>query len=316
MYATLLLVLLSPFLWQESEQAAEYRRQFAQYTDLAAISDPVERVTEFMDFVDEGFQDQLIGAVQAGIQASLEELASVGSDELYPLADRWDAQSNGLNGAGLSLQAAAGSQNNEMIVKYGEIIYQVQPIADIADVLARSYSLLDNNEKYLEYANIIINDRGIGEAFDFAYNIFQQELAVPNWETAAGWATRLNSLSSAPSGVAAAEWQGMGQEFQKTIARASYEGGRHQEAISEYRTLSAMDRDLRGEANFYMGQSYLELQNFNLAMQRFADASVVNDATYSGPARAMLEEIYRTNTGGTLENIEQNVRAAARARMR
>ena len=317
MYATLLLVLLSPLVWQESEEAAEYRRQHAHYTDTLGLPDDGERAKQFMDFVDEGFQDQLIGAVQAAIQESLQGLSNAGQfDALYPLADRWDKQTDELSGTAISLQAAAGSGNNEMIVKYGEIVYVVEPIVDIAEIMAVSYSALGNNAKYLEYANIVINEKGVADAFDFSYNIYQQELAAEDWAGASRWAQRLAALGSTPGGVTAAEWRGMGQDFQTTVARAHYEGDQHRDAIREFTTLAGMDRGLRGQANFYMGQSYLELQEFNLAMQRFADASVVNDATFSGPSRAMLEEIYRTNTGGTLENIEDNVLRAARARMR
>lgn len=51
-------------------------------------------------------------------------------------------------------------------------------------------------------------------------------------------------------------------------------------------------------------------------MARCADAAVLNDVTYSGPARALVEQIYTTNTGGTLEGFDDNVMAPARARMR
>ena len=317
MYATLLLVLLSPLGWQESAEVTEYRQQHAHYTDVLDLADPADRAKQFMDFVEEGFQEQLTGAVQAGINDSLDELSGTGQfDLLYPLADRWDAQTGELNGAVFSLTAAAGSENNEMIIKYGETIYAAQPIIDIAQLLAVSYTTLGNNAKYLEYANIVINEKGVADAFDFSYNIYQQEYRAEDWDGAAGWAQRLAGLGSAPGGVAASEWQEMGKDFQTTVARAHYEGGRHREAVREFDTLQDMDRGLRGMANFYMGRSYLELQEFNLAMQRFADASLVNDDTFSGPARAMLEEIYRTNTGGTLLNIEDNVLRAARARMR
>ena len=317
MYATLLLVLLSPLGWQEPDSEADYRTDHAHYTDLLALPDMADQATQFMDFVDEGFDDRLIGAVQAAIQEVLGGLSGARQfDSLYPLADRWDAQTGELSGAAISLQAAAGSGNNEMIVKYGEIVYEVQPIVDIAQIMAVSYSTLGNNRKYLEFANIVISEKGVADAFDFSYNIYQQELAVEGWDTAADWAMRLAALGSVPAGVTSGEWRDMERDFQTTIARSHYEGKRYQEAIREFTTLAEMDRGLRGQSNFYKGQCYLALQDFNLAMQRFADAYVVNDATFSGPSRAMLEEIYRTNTGGVLEGIEENVLRAARARMR
>jgi hypothetical protein len=68
-------------------------------------------------------------------------------------------------------------------------------------------------------------------------------------------------------------------------------------------------------ANLQIGRSYLELQEFATALDHFANAYVLGDATYSGPARAMVEEIYTTNTGGSLEGLEESVLRPARRRM-
>ena len=86
---------------------------------------------------------------------------------------------------------------------------------EIAEILASSNSALGNNDKYLEYANVVIEDKGVAESFDFAYNIFQQERSTGNWDTVAGWANRLKALSAAPPGVSVADWRNMGIEFQR-----------------------------------------------------------------------------------------------------
>ena len=318
MYQALLLVLLLPMGLQEEDPDAEYREDFTQYEEIGAIADPAERVTRFMDFADQGFDDRLLGAVEGGIQAAMEALALPGTDALYPLADRWDEQTGGVTGAALSLQTAAAGGDQENIVKYGEIIYAVNPIVEIADVIARSYSALGNNEMYLEFADIVISEKGVADAFDFSYDIYEKELAVPNWGTAADWAMRLAALGSAPAGVTSGEWLDMGQGFQTTIARAEFEGGRWEAAIREYQTLAGLDRDQRAISNFYMGRCYFELggsTNVNLALERFADAAVLNDATYSEPSRAMVEEIFVLNAGGDLSGLDDQVLAPARARM-
>jgi hypothetical protein len=319
MFATLLVVLVLPFggVQEADDPEAQYRQEYATFTDISAVADPAARATQFMDFQDEGFDQRLAEYVTGGVQTALVELTeSQRYDDLYPLADRWDEQTGGYTGAAIGLQASAADGNNEMITKYGEIVYAQQPVADIAQVIATSYSALDNNEKFLEFANITIDAKGLAEAFDFAYNIFGQALAAQNWDEAADWARRLKGLASAPAGVSATEWQGMQVEFQTTIARAAYEGERWDVAIREYQALGAMGRGQRGISNFYLGQIYLKTEQFNLAMQRFADASLANDQRFSSGSRSMLEEIYKANTGGTLEGLEENVLGAARARMR
>ena len=96
-------------------------------------------------------------------------------------------------------------------------------------ILAGSNSALGNNDKYLEYANVVIEEKGVAESFDFAYNIFQQERSTENWDAAAGWANRLKALSAAPPVVSVADWRNMGIEFQRSIAR----GGIRRRAIPE-----------------------------------------------------------------------------------
>ena len=315
MYQALLMVLLLPLGLQESDEAQQYRQDYAQYEDIVAMTDTVERATAFMDFVDQGFDDRLIGVVAVGIQTALEELSG---DVLYPLGDRWDAQTGAVTGAVRSLQSAAGAGDHANIVKYGEIVYAANPITEIAEILAGSNSALGNNDKYLEYANVVIEDKGVAESFDFAYNIFQQERSTENWDAAAGWANRLKALSAAPPGVSVADWRNMGIEFQRSIARAEFEGERYPNAITQYRMLADMDRSLRAISNIYMGRSHFAIggpDQVNQALARFADAAVLNDPNVSDAAMTMVEEIYTTNTG-TLERIDENVLDAARERMR
>ena len=254
MHGALLIVLLSPMGMQESDEAQQYRRDYAQYEEILAVEDPAERATAFLDFGDQGYDDRLLGGVAAGIQGALEALA--GTDALYPLADRWDAQTGELTGAAMALQSAASGGDNENIVKYGEIIYAANPVVDIAKAMAASYSALGNEAKFEEYANVAIDEQGLAENFDFAYNMFQRA----EGGEAAAWARRLqDGLSSAPEGVSLAEWLQMEIEFQRSVASAEFEAGRFQNAISEYRALAGMDRGQRAISNLFMCRSHLEI---------------------------------------------------------
>jgi hypothetical protein len=169
MHVTLLMVLLLPMAgWQEPDVEADYRADYAKFTDISNLADPAERATQFMDFQEEGYDERLAEFVPGGIQNALIALMEAQrADEVYPLADRWDTQTGTNTGAAIALQAAATAQNPEMIVKYGEPIYVENPVVDIAEILAENYHGLDNNEKYLEYANIVIVERGVADSFQF-----------------------------------------------------------------------------------------------------------------------------------------------------
>lgn len=316
MYATLLLVMLLPGVWQEDPQA-EYRQDYAQYTDIAAVEDLAERATQFMDFQAEGFDSQLDDYVHEGIFEALLGLYESGrTDALYPLVDRWRETTGDARAVALGFQAAAQSNDHANIVKYGADFYEDNPSGEIAQVLATSYQELGNTAEFERHVEDAIDALGIAANFGFAYEMFANELETPNWQEAADWAERIRSdVTSAPEGISAADWREIQVEFQTAIARAAYEREDYQAAITEYTELAGMNRDLRAMANLYMGRSYFELEEFNDAMEHFANAWVLNHPTYSGPARTMVEEIYRANAGNSLEGLEENVLQDARRRM-
>jgi tetratricopeptide (TPR) repeat protein len=318
MYGALLLMLLLPAGLQEDDPDAQYRLEFERYEQIAMMTDPAARATSFMDFSEEGFDERLAGSVQGAIQAALEEIAASGAlDALYPLADRWDSQTGEMTGAIISLQSAAGAGDHEAILKYGETFYAANPIVDVAELLAVSHDALGNDAKFLEHAATVIDGKGVADAFNFANAIYGRALEASDWDGAAEWARQFRALPSPPAGISGADWNAMQIDFQRTIARAEFEGGRYENAIREYQTLLGMNPSLRAMVNFYLGRSYFALggsENLNLALLRFADAGVLEDATYSPPSMEMVYSIYEANIGSR-EGLDENVLAPARERM-
>lgn len=313
---TLLLLTTGP---QETDPDAQYRLEFERYEAIAAVEDPAERATAFMDFADEGFDERLAGSVLGGTQEGIEAVAASGDlDTLYNLADRWDAQTGQMTGSIIALQSAIGASDHEAIVRYGDPFYETNPIVDIAEVLAVSHDALGNTDRFIEYANVVIGEKGIADAFNFAEVMYGRDLNASDWEGAAEWARQFRALSSAPAGVSPGDWNTMQIEFQRTIARAEYEAGRFENAVSEYQTLAGMDPGQRAYAWFNMGRAYFEMgspADISLALERFADAAVVDDPNVSPAALNMVQEIYRANTGDTLEGLDENVMNAARERV-
>jgi tetratricopeptide (TPR) repeat protein len=310
--------MLLPGVWQDvPDPNAAYREDYARYTDISAIEDLADRATQFMDFQAEGFDSQLEEYVQEGIFEALIGLYEGGqADALYPRIDRWLETTDDDRAIALGFQAAAQAGDHPNIVKYGSVFYEANPSGEIAQVLATSHKELGNTEEYVRQVDDAINALGIAANFSFAYDMFANELEDGNWQGAADWAERIRTeVTSAPEGISASDWQEIQIEFQSTVARAAFEAGRHREAVTEYTKLADMDRDRRAMANLQIGRSYLELQEFATALDHFANAYVLGDATYSGPARAMVEEIYTTNTGGSLEGLEESVLRPARRRM-
>lgn len=317
MYATLLLVMLLPGVWQENPENAAYRQDYAQYTDIAAIEDLAERATQFLDFQAEGFDSRLDAYVHEGIFEALLGLYEGGqTDALYPLADRWKESTGDARAVALGFQAAAQSGDHQNIVKYGAEFYEQNPSGEIAQVLATSYKELGNTAEYTRYVDDAIDALGIPANFGFAYEMFADRLESGDWAGAAEWAERIRSeVTSAPEGISAADWREIQTEFQSAVARAAFEAGNHRQAIAEYEALIGMDRDQRAMAYLYIGRSSLEIGAYADALETFANSYVLNDPVYSDPAQAMVLEIYRTNTGGTTEGLEENVLGPARRRM-
>jgi tetratricopeptide (TPR) repeat protein len=317
MYATLLLVMLLPGVWQENPENTAYRQDYARYTDISAIEDLAERATQFMDFQAEGFDSRLDAYVHEGIFEALLGLYEGGSvDALFPLVDRWKESTGDSRAVALGFQAAAESGDHQNTVKYGAEFYQENPSGEIAQVLATSYKEVGDSAQYARHVEDAINAMGIAANFPFAYDMFADALESRDWAAAAGWAQRIRSeVPSAPEGISAADWAEIQVEFQSTIARSEFEAGNHRQAIAAYQRLIEMDREQRAMAYLYIGRSSVEIGAYADALNAAANSYVLNDPVYSDAAQAFVLQIYRDNTGGTTEGLEENVLGPARRRM-
>lgn len=308
MSASLLLVLALVAPAQEDPEAP-YRAQYNRLTtELAVMTDPAAQAEAYLDFLEEGFDDRLLGAVLSGLQGDLTALVEPNPDKVYELAERWKGlRPDDLDPVVLSLQAAIMSNNHERIVEYGEQFYAHEPDPGIALVLAQSYSALGNNAKVREFGSVAIESLPIEQTWRIAYGIAQQHEQATRYPQASVLAGRiLGGFSQAPEGVSADQWRDIRIYLNDVIGRDHYEARRYRDAINSYETVLGFD-PRSDKAWYYIADSYLRLgDGLNVAesMNAFAKSSLL-DGGYSARARDMLETIYSQNRGGSLEGLDE-----------
>ena len=310
MYATLLLLVLLPVQQADPEEA--YRQQYAEYTQVSQMTDPVAQAERYLAFIDKGFDDRLEGAILAGLRADMEALTQAKRyDAVFDVADKWAASGGGLDPIALGWNAGAVSGNSQATVKYGEQLYSAQAIPQVALSLANAYMALGNAAKLREYGEIVIDSQPIEETWSLAYALVGQHESAGRFNQAAQMARKIQSgLSAAPEGVSGTEWRQVRTYLQETVGRASYEASRYGAALQQFNAVLSLDRR-NDKAYYYIGESLLKTNEIAAAMNAFAKSYLLNGG-YSARSRGMLETIYKANHGGNLTGLDDIVNTARR----
>ena len=313
MFATLLLLLLLPFPVYQTDAEEAYRKQYQEYTQISEMTDPAAQAERYFAFIAEGFDDRLEPFVYQGLQGDLQALTAAGNfDKVFELADRWiGIRADDQRPVVLALEAAVAAGNPQQVVNYGEKFYAVQPAPQVALILAQNFSQLDDAAKVREYGQIAIDNFPIEQTWSITYELLRQDESAGRWPNASALARTLQSeLSGAPEGVSASQWGEIRLYLQETVARNSYEGGRHAEAMQGFNVVLQMN-PRSDKAYYYIGESLLATDAIAEAMNAFAKSDMIRGG-YSARARDMLETIYRANHGGNLSGLDSVIEDARR----
>jgi tetratricopeptide (TPR) repeat protein len=323
--SVVLALLLLPLLpaQEEDPRVVEYREQYARYSEIQAIEDPLAQLNAALDFLEEGVTeyqtlDQFVAQVAV---MGLQKVTGVGDfDAVYPAADRLSELYPPYAGqaGGLALGAAIMADDSEQIVRYGEPFYQANANAQIALYLARAYDQLDNRPKMLEYARIVLDSDAfpIADVFGLAYTVLQDDDQAGRDAEAVGLAKEIRAgVPSAPAGVAAADWDRIQIYLLDLIGRSDFQAERYAQALASYNEIVNLD-SCNGKAWYFKGNSMLRVgEPPNEASAALARAVLI-EGTYSTPARTLLESTATANgPGAAAQSFMQNVLSRARTQV-
>jgi tetratricopeptide (TPR) repeat protein len=310
MYATLLLLVFLPIQQADPEEA--YRRDYSEYNEISAMTDPAAQAERFFAFIDKGYDARLEGSILAGLRGDMEALTQARNyDAVFDVADKWAARNGGLDPIALAWNAGAVAGNNQATVKYGEQLYAAQAIPQVAMSLANAYMALGNAAKLREFGEIVIDSQPITETWSIAYELVGQHESAGRFNQASEMARKIQSgLTSAPEGISGTEWTQIRTYLQETVGRASYEAGRYGAAIQQFNAVLRFNRR-NDKAYYYIGESLLKTNEIAPAMNSFAKSYLLNGG-YSARSRGMLETIYKANHGGNLVGLEDIINTARR----
>jgi tetratricopeptide (TPR) repeat protein len=300
---TLAMILATPGV-QQVDPDLEYREQFAEYTEIAELTDQAAQATAYLDFLEGGIDDRLLGGVVNGIIQDLAGLTQASRfDEVYSGADRLASlrPEFQLQAGALALEAAAMQGNSEQIIKYGEPFYQTNPSPQVALLLTRSYGDLQNPARMLEYGQIVLDSGAypLEEIWNIAYLILQEHARNGREESAVTLARRLRrELTQAPQGVSGADWNSIQVYMLDLIGRSDFQAERWREALANFDAILALDAR-NGKAWYFKGNAMLRTANpvVNDAALALAKATVLQ-GNYAQPARSLLETTAASNAPG------------------
>ncbi|MEJ2112089.1 MAG: hypothetical protein P8Z37_19725, partial [Acidobacteriota bacterium] len=296
---------------EEEMTQEEYEAHVAQ-TDayMAAINeeDPLKRGDMLLEFFDKYPEADLIEShVKPAYTVLMAECYQNQKYEaLEILAEKWLKLFPG-NKQTISFAATAAAQlgHNDKYLKYLLVLYNMEPNAATARVIAQLYDQQGDFEKFVEWSEICFQYPEYKVDYTLRYEILTKYADAGDVAKATEYARKtLDVLGSAEKPDAAGQktMQTIRRECNHIIAINSYEAGKYQEAITYF------DRALKIEkfqdGFYYIGQCYWKLGDPEKAHDYFAAAEILG-GNITAQAKEHKEQLYKALHNDTLIGIEK-----------
>jgi tetratricopeptide (TPR) repeat protein len=253
-----------------------------------------------MTYINAGYEKLLFDCYDGGKYQELETLAEQWNN-LHPNDPRTIAY---------IVTAAAQLGHNEKLVQYLQELYKLQPTADRALHLAKTYKGMNNDAKYLEWIEKVLEYPEHASDFALRYDLVQYYVNEKNYAKAAQYARltlEATELVKQPSAETQARIRAVRNACYHLIGMNQYEAGKYGEAIKSFQ--QALKAEVYGEGYYYIGLCQRNLDLIDDAMVSLAKADL-HGGEVAPKAKEYLEKLYKALHNNTLIGIEKIYRKA------
>ena len=298
-------VMASFSLWALVQKIDYTPEQYEAYNKCAGLTDPETKQQCVLDFIEEHPKLSLVEYAIAEYGRALQEqiqkgqhcqVVSAGEAMLKYRPDEIK----------LITQLCYSAYNcgqYETAAKYGETAYANNPAAGFIQILSDAYRKTENKEKYREWALLAIEELEPSQSFQFVEEFRTDAARAENWSGAARYSRMtLDFLSKMERGpnAAEAEWNGWVRK-QRSISylllgRNAYERQDWPSAVVNYQRVigNSRDRNLRGEAHYYIGMSNWKENRLQPAMEAFACGAAQKGSPHARASDTYLIRLYKS----------------------
>ena len=306
----------SSSLWALVQEIDYTPEQYEAYTKCANLADPGAKQQCVLVFIEEHPELSLVQYAIAEYGRALQEQIQKGQHEQVVTAGEamLKYRPDEINLITQLCYSAYNSGQYAKAAEYGELAYASNPAAGFIQILTDAYQKTGNKQKYGEWRLKAIEELEPSQSFQFVEEIRTSEARAENWQQAGRYARKtlalLSKMDRSPN-ASEAEWNSWVRK-QRAISylllgRDAYEGQDWSSAVVNYQKViqNSGDRNLKGEAHYYIGMSNWKENRLQPAMAAFACGAAQNGSPHAGACDGYLIRLYKSTHNDSTAGIAE-----------
>ena len=303
-------------LWALVQEIDYTTEQYRAYNECANLTDPEAKQKCVLDFIEAHPKLSLVEYAIAEYGRALQEQIQKGQHEQVVTAGEamLKYRPDEIKLITQLCYSAYNSGQYEKAAKYGELAYASNPAGGFIQILADAYQKTGNKQKYREWALKAIDELEPDQSFQFVEEIRTSSARAENWPQAARYARKsldfLSKMERSPN-ASEAEWNGWVRK-QRAISylllgRNAYEGRNWASAVVNYQRVNqnSRDKNLRGEAHYYIGMSNWKENRLQPAMEAFACGAAQTGSPHAGACDGYLIRLYKSTHNDSTAGLRE-----------
>ena len=303
-------------LWAFVQEIDYTPAQYEAYSKCANLVDPEAKQHCVLAFIEEYPELSLVEYAIAEYGRALQEQIQKGQHEQVVTAGEamLKYRPDEINLITQLCYSAFNSGQYAKAAEYGERAYAGNPAAGFIQILTEAYQKTGDKQKYDEWRLKAIEELEPRQSFQFVEEIRTSSAQAENWRQAARFARKtlefLSKMDRSPN-ASEAEWNSWVRK-QRAISylllgRDSYEGQDWASAVVNYQRVirNSRDRNLKGEAHYYIGMSNWKENRLQPAMEAFACGAAQNGSPHAGACDGYLIRLYKSTHNDSTAGIAE-----------
>ena len=316
LFACAVLILPNLNAMAQEYTAEEYNASQA----IAAEADAAKKAELIVKFVKTYLKSTLKEYITGDFQAALKKLQDEKKWTQIISAGKIFLSAIPKNAYTVALLAEGYSQtkNYQQFVVYGKEIYKSNPNGNLAYGIAKAYQTMNNQAKYLEWAEKTVSKLPDNYEMLFGLAVGYGDLnRIAESEKYARQCMKVIQAEAKPEGTSEEDWT----KYKNHALMACYYIIRNTAFNRQdfSGAVTNLENSLRynsrnDRAYYFLAQSYWQMRNTNQALKNFAKAYLL-DGAVAAPAKQYLENLYKQTHNNSLVGLDKVI-AVAKAEMK
>ena len=298
-------VMASFSLWALVQKIDYTTEQYVAYNECANLTDPEAKQKCVLDFIEAHPKLSLVGYAIAEYGQALQEQIQKGQHEQVVTAGEamLKYRPNEIKLITQLCYSAVHSEQYSKATGYCETVYAKNPDTNIFKILVNAYKESGDKVKYGEMSRKAVDLLEPAQAFVYLEELLASAAQKGNWAQAARHARKTLDLLSKmerTADVSEQEWnRWVGQKRAHSyllLGRNSYEGQDWASSVVNYQRVirNSGDKNLRGEAHYYIGMSNWKENRLRPAMEAFACGAAQKGSPHARASDKHLIRLYKS----------------------